>query len=101
MRYGAIPLVGRTGGLSETIIDANEAAMARAVATGFQFHPVDPHSFREAVRRACEAFEDREAWSSLQRQAMKADFSWERSASQYAQLFEALQTAWQATAERA
>lgn len=101
MRYGAIPLVGRTGGLSETIIDANEAAMARAVATGFQFHPVDPHSFREAVRRACEAFEDREAWNSLQRQAMKADFSWERSAAQYAQLFEALHTAWQKTAERA
>lgn len=99
MRYGAIPLVGRTGGLSETIIDANEAAMARAVATGFQFHPIEPHSFREAVRRTCEAFEDREAWASLQRQAMKADFSWDRSAFQYAQLFEALQAAWQATAE--
>ncbi|WP_411032790.1 glycogen synthase GlgA [Shinella sp. BYT-45] len=93
MRYGAIPLVGRTGGLAETIIDANDAAMARGVATGFQFHPVDPHSFREAVRRTCEAFEDREAWTSLQRQAMKADFSWDRSAFQYAQLFEALQAA--------
>ena len=95
MRYGAIPLVGRTGGLAETIIDANDAAMARAVATGFQFHPVDTHSFREAIRRACEAFEDRETWSSLQRQAMKADFSWDRSAFQYAQLFEALRAAWQ------
>jgi starch synthase len=90
MRYGAIPLVGRTGGLSETIIDANDAAMAEGVATGFQFHPVDPHGFREAVRRTCEAFEDRETWASLQQQAMKADFSWDRSAFQYAQLFEAL-----------
>lgn len=101
MRYGAIPLVGRTGGLSETIIDANEAAMGRAVATGFQFHPIDPHSFREAVRRACEAFEDRDAWASLQRQAMRADFSWDRSAFQYAQLFEALRAAWQTTARPA
>lgn len=92
MRYGAIPLVGRTGGLAETIIDANDAAMARGVATGFQFHPVDPHSFREAVRRTCEAFDDREGWSSLQRQAMKADFSWDRSAWQYAQLFHALRS---------
>lgn len=99
MRYGAIPLVGRTGGLSETIIDANDAAMARGVATGFQFHPVDPHSFRQAVRRTCEAFEDREAWSSLQRQAMKADFSWDRSAWQYAQLFEALRAAAHGTVE--
>jgi len=97
MRYGAIPLVGRTGGLSETIIDANEAAMGRAVATGFQFHPIEPHSFRQAVRRACEAFEDRQAWLGLQRQAMKADFSWDRSASQYAQLFAALHTAWEET----
>lgn len=100
MRYGAIPLVGRTGGLSETIIDANEAAMSRAVATGFQFHPIEPHSFREAVRRACEAFRDREAWAGLQRQAMKADFSWDRSASQYAQLFEALHAAWQTAQPR-
>jgi starch synthase len=95
MRYGAIPLVGRTGGLSETIIDANDAAVAREVATGFQFHPIDPHNFREAVRRACEAFEDRTTWSSMQRQAMKADFSWGRSAAQYAQLFEALWVTWQ------
>ncbi len=94
MRYGAIPLVGRTGGLSETIIDANEAAMARGVATGFQFHPIEPHSFREAVRRACETYSDGNAWSGLQRQAMKADFSWERSAAQYAQLFEAVWMAW-------
>ena len=101
MRYGAIPLVGRTGGLAETIIDANDAALARAVATGFQFHPVDPHSFREAIRRAGEAFHDREAWAGLQRQAMKADFSWDRSAYQYAQLFEALHAAWQTTVEPA
>jgi starch synthase len=99
MRYGAIPLVGRTGGLAETIIDANDAAMAQAVATGFQFHPVDTHSFREGVRRACEAYEDREGWVSLQHQAMKADFSWDRSAYQYAQLFEALQSAWRQTVD--
>ncbi|SMC73269.1 glycogen synthase GlgA [Rhizobium sp. RU36D] len=94
MRYGAVPLVGRTGGLSETIIDANDAAMARAVATGFQFHPIDAFGLREAIRRACDAYQDRESWINLQRQAMKTDFSWERSAAQYAQLFEAMQAAW-------
>jgi starch synthase len=95
MRYGAIPLVGRTGGLSETIIDANDAAMAREVATGFQFHPIDAHSFREGVRRCCEAYGDPVTWVGLQRQAMNADFSWERSAAQYAQLFEAMWMTWQ------
>lgn len=97
MRYGAIPLVGRTGGLSETIIDANDAAMAREVATGFQFHPIDAHSLREGIRRCCEAYSDPVTWVSLQRQAMKADFSWERSAAQYAQLFEATWMTWQAS----
>jgi starch synthase len=68
--------------------------MARAVATGFQFHPIEPFGLREAIRRACDAYQDREGWQGLQRQAMKADFSWERSAAQYAQLFEAMQAAW-------
>ena len=95
MRYGAVPLVGRTGGLAETIIDANDAAVARSVATGFQFHPIEPFGLRAAIRRACDAYHDREGWASLQRQAMKADFSWDRSAAQYAQLFEALHSAWQ------
>ena len=94
MRYGAIPLVGRTGGLSETIIDANEAAMAQEVATGFQFHPIDVHNLAQSVRRACDAFRDHDAWRSLQGQAMKADFSWDRSAYQYAQLFRGLHKAW-------
>lgn len=99
MRYGAIPLVGRTGGLSETIIDANEAAMAQEVATGFQFHPIDDHNFSEGVRRACDAFKDTDSWHHLQCQAMKADFSWHRSAGQYAQLFRALRTAWHKAAK--
>src|SRR5690606_3588982 len=43
MRYGAIPLVARTGGLSDTIIDANSAAMARSAATGIQFWPANEH----------------------------------------------------------
>ncbi|SIR45740.1 starch synthase [Rhizobium sp. RU20A] len=90
MRYGTIPLAARTGGLSETIIDANDAALARDVATGFQFYPVNAESLRHAIFMVSEVFRDGQTWQRLQRQAMTADFSWSRSAAQYAQLFEAL-----------
>jgi starch synthase len=87
LRYGCVPVVSRTGGLSETIIDANDAAMSARVATGFQFHPVTTDGLRLALRRALHAYEDPKMWARLQNQGMKAKFSWERSALQYAAVY--------------
>ncbi|MDE1157568.1 MAG: glycogen synthase GlgA [Neorhizobium sp.] len=87
LRYGCVPVVSRTGGLSETIIDANDAAMSARVATGVQFHPVTTDGLRLALRRAIHAYEDPKMWARLQNQAMKARFSWERSAQQYASVY--------------
>ncbi len=90
LRYGAIPIVARTGGLAETIIDANEAAMAARVATGFQFQPGSVEDFYHAIDRALTGFERPSFWRRLQNQAMKADFSWQRSAARYADLYSEL-----------
>ncbi len=87
LRYGTVPVVSRTGGLSETIIDANDAAMSARVATGFQFHPVTTDGLRLALRRAMHAFMEPKMWARLQNQGMKAKFSWERSAQQYATVY--------------
>lgn len=87
LRYGAVPVVSRTGGLSETIIDANDAAMSARVATGFQFHPATSDNLRLAIHRAFHAYRDPKKWARLQNQGMKANFSWERSAEQYAELY--------------
>lgn len=87
LRYGTVPVVSRTGGLSETIIDANDAAMSARVATGFQFHPVTTDGLRLALRRAMHAYADPKMWARLQNQGMKAKFSWERSAQQYASVY--------------
>lgn len=87
LRYGCVPVVSRTGGLSETIIDANDAAMSARVATGFQFHPVTTDGLRLALRRALHAYADPKMWARLQNQGMKAKFSWERSAQQYAAVY--------------
>lgn len=90
LRYGCVPVVSRTGGLSETIIDANDAALSARVATGFQFHPVTADGLRHAIRRACAAYRHPTHWSRLQMRAMQADYSWDRSAAAYASLYERL-----------
>jgi starch synthase len=87
LRYGAVPVVSRTGGLSETIIDANDAAISARVATGFQFHPATAENLRLSIHRAFAAYQEPKKWARLQNQGMKADFSWERSAEQYAALY--------------
>ncbi|MDO1584251.1 glycogen synthase GlgA [Rhizobium oryzicola] len=90
LRYGCVPVVSRTGGLSETIIDANDAAMSARVATGFQFHPVNTDGLRLALRRALDTYSDTRNWARLQNQGMKTRFSWERSAEKYAAIYSSL-----------
>ena len=90
LRYGCIPLVARTGGLADTIIDANEAALAAGVATGVQFAPVTADAFRYAIRRTLRLYSDQRLWSQLQKQGMKSDVSWDRSGATYADLYQRL-----------
>ena len=90
LRYGCVPIVARTGGLSDTVIDNNHAAAVSGVATGFQFSPVAPEALVHAVRRAITAYRDDKTWSAMQRRGMRSDVSWTRSADGYARLFNAL-----------
>ena len=90
LRYGCVPAVARTGGLADTIIDANAAAVAAGVATGFQFQPGSGEAMVDAVARITGVFPDREAWASMQKQGMKADNSWAASAGAYVRLFRSL-----------
>jgi starch synthase len=90
LRYGCVPVVARTGGLADTVIDANEAALSAGVATGFQFSPVDEPSLQNALQRAAAAFSDPKLWARLQTNGMAQDVSWDRSASHYASLYRQL-----------
>jgi starch synthase len=87
LRYGALPVVARTGGLNDTVIDANDAALQAGVATGFQFSPVDQPTLEHALTRAAQCYEDKSLWPGMQKRAMSSDVSWQRSASAYAQLY--------------
>jgi starch synthase len=90
LRYGCVPVVARTGGLADTVIDANEAAISAGVATGFQFAPSNAEAFMHAVRRVVALHADKPVWLAMQKQGMKADVSWKRSAQRYIELYNAL-----------
>jgi starch synthase len=90
LRYGAVPVVARTGGLCDTIIDANEMALAAGVATGLQFSPVTAETLEGALRKAAKLFRDRSAWRTMQRNGMATDVSWRRPARRYAALYREL-----------
>ena len=90
LRYGCIPVVARTGGLADTVIDANEAALSARVATGFQFTPINAEGLRQALRRVFKAYNEPKIWGRIQNQGMKSDVSWENSAARYADLYSSL-----------
>jgi starch synthase len=90
LRYGCVPVVARTGGLADTIIDANDAALAAGVATGVQFSPVDGLTLQNALARTDTLFENKQAWSAMQQRGMATDVSWDRSAAAYAALYKSV-----------
>jgi starch synthase len=88
LRYGAIPIVSGVGGLSDTVINVEEADIAAGAATGFKFAPVTSDNLAGALREAGNAFRDRHAWRRLQHHGMSTDVSWRNRASQYAALYQ-------------
>lgn len=89
MRYGAIPIVRRIGGLADTVEDVDPQ---EGTGTGFVFDAYDSYAFFGAVIRALEAHRYPKTWKEIQQRAMLADFSWEKSAKEYVRLFERVLT---------
>ncbi|RIV85804.1 glycogen synthase GlgA [Aurantiacibacter zhengii] len=90
LAYGCVPVVARTGGLADTVIDANPAALAQGVATGVQFDGVHYHALRSAIDRAMVLYAQPKQWRDIQQNGMKADFSWDASGRAYADLYREL-----------
>jgi phosphoglucomutase len=90
LRYGTVPIVSRVGGLADTVIDANEAALEDGVATGILFEPVTVDALSGALARAAALRADPERWRRLQERAMTRSVSWERPAHRYHSLYRAL-----------
>ena len=87
LRYGTIPVVARTGGLQDTVIDANAAALTAGCATGIQFAPITAPDLYQAIDRACDLFAQPATWSAMMRRAMKHPVGWDISATAYHKLY--------------
>jgi starch synthase len=90
LRYGALPLVRRTGGLADTVIDASPARLRDKTATGFVFDAATLQALAAAIARATTLYANSARWRQMTRQAMTRDFSWAQSAQQYVALYREL-----------
>lgn len=88
LRYGTIPLVARTGGLADTVIHANDAALKAGVATGVQFAPATVPALSAALAHLCALYAEPALWSKMQRNAMRHPVGWDASAADYAALYQ-------------
>jgi starch synthase len=86
MRYGCIPVARATGGLSDSIIEGKNPETS----TGFLFQEAESESLAGALRRALTAYADRDGWKARQKFGMQQNFSWQRSAQDYAHIYKRL-----------
>lgn len=78
MRYGAVPVVRKTGGLSDTVFEAQN---------GFVFEEPDAHELLRAMERAVEAYRTPDTWNQVQQAGMRSDHSWQIRAPMYVELY--------------
>jgi len=90
LRYGTLPVVAQTGGLADTVIDANAAAINTDSATGILFSPVNAEALGAAIERTCELFENSAVWTTIMRRAMHHPVGWDQSAAAYARLYQSI-----------
>ena len=87
LKYGTIPIVRAVGGLKDTVQQCDTEA---ETGTGFVFESYEAQALLRTIDRSLQVVHDKKAWTALQRRAMAMDFSWERSAKRYANLYRQL-----------
>ncbi|MDR2649261.1 MAG: glycogen synthase GlgA [Clostridiales bacterium] len=87
MRYGTVPIVRRTGGLVDTVSHFNERT---GIGTGFMFDDYVASGMMWAIKEALRLYQDKNSWEKIIRNVMSCDFSWDRSAEKYIDLYEKL-----------
>lgn len=90
VRYGTLPVVAKTGGLADTVVDADAANLKSGRATGIVFSPINADQLADAIHRACDLFRDQAVWKRMVLTAMKYPVGWDRSASLYHDLYKDL-----------
>ncbi len=84
LRYGCVPIVRATGGLSDSVVDYDPG---ENIGTGFSFRTYSGMSFLVAVVRALETYRNKPEWKKIVKRAMSQDFSWTKAAVKYEELY--------------
>lgn len=84
MRYGTVPIVRETGGLKDTVTPFNPEEMS---GKGFTFYSYNPYDMLDAIYRAIGVFYKKREWYAIMAEDMNTDFSWDKSAKQYLELY--------------
>ena len=84
LKYGTIPIVRKTGGLADSIVDYDENPKK---GTGFVFTSYSAEELFKCIERAFQAFNKPKTWLAIEKNAMEADFSWDASAKEYVELY--------------
>jgi len=87
LRYGTVPIVRAVGGLVDTVRPYNPR---NGQGTGFMFADYTPEALMQALKAALAAYPNKKGWARLQKNGMKADFSWGRSAAEYVKMYKRL-----------
>ncbi|MBE7444720.1 MAG: glycogen synthase GlgA [Planctomycetia bacterium] len=87
LRYGTVPIVRNTGGLADTIVDVRSKPLSNGKANGFSFQAYNSDLLLATIIRAMNLFKDKTQWTNLMKNGMAQDWSWERSAREYATLY--------------
>ena len=89
LKYGSVPIVRGVGGLEDTIIDYTKSP---DIGTGFKFYDYSKKALLDAVERGLVVYKEQSAWQSLIKKCMSEDFSWEKSANEYVELYKKAMT---------
>ncbi len=87
LRYGTIPIVRETGGLRDTVTSYDKKTNT---GNGFTFKTFNAHDMLFSIKEAIETYQDKKTWKKIIENAMKADYSWDKSASEYIKIYEGL-----------
>ena len=84
LRYGTIPIVRRTGGLDDSVIDISDDQVH---ANGIKFSEYSIRALAKAIRKALVVYQDEELVAHYRLNGMAADFSWEKTAGEYERFY--------------
>ncbi len=90
LRYGTVPLVHQTGGLADTVVDVSYDTMLGGTATGLMFKHADLGGLQWCVERAVGLYRTPEQWQRIRAAGPRQDFSWQRSAARYHELYRSI-----------